>query len=98
MKLSKIKYAIAAAILLFFTAALPFEAQGQRTPFASQEEFLPASPLRSDPCDPNFPDGNANGEINLPPPAPIKGGLWILTGLVIVYGVFRGRRHKKDMT
>ena len=98
MKLNKIKFTIIAATLFLFTAALPFETQAQiieRVPFASQEEFLPALPLRSgeNTCEPGN-NGNANGEIEFP--APVSGGLWIVIGLAIAYGVFCRRSRKKD--
>ena len=94
MKLNKIKYAIAA----LFTAALPIEAQAQvdRVPFTSPE-YLPGSPLRADGCDTTIPNGNANGEIDLPPPVPISGGLWILAGSAIVYGIVRKKRKSKKV-
>ena len=90
MKHNIIKNAIAA----LFTAALPVgtQAQVERAPFTSPE-YLPASPLRAGECDDyeNLPF-DASGET--PRSVAISGGLWIMAGAAMVYGV--ALRRTKD--
>ena len=96
MKLSIIKSIISAALFLI-TAALPIEIQAktEREPFAQQLEYSSPS-LPSGTRGPNRTEGNANGEIDFPPPAPVSEGLWILAGLGVAYGVVcRRRKHSR---
>ena len=92
MKLNNMKSVLLVAALLL-AAALPVDMQAQeRVPFTAPE-YNAAPPTAQVPL---RADGNANGEIDLPPPGdlPVAGGFWALAGLAVAYGVVRRRRSK----
>ena len=103
MKLNRLKYAIVAAALFFVTvvAVQPVVAnsfaqnpnsESVLIPLNQSKERAPFTDTQAPPPSYAGPPGSGDGQKLLPVP----GGLWIVIGLTIVYGIACRKRRKRE--
>ena len=100
MKLNITKYIIAAAIL-FLAAATPIEAKAQYAQTTENAEWKTEPPKMSNPGAERAPFTDiTHPPAYAPPPEggdgqklPIRGGLWVLIGLTVAYGIVYRKRE-----
>ena len=100
MKLNITKYIIAAAI--FLAAATPVATKAQYAQTTENTEWEAKPPRISNPGNERTPFTDSRPPAYAPPPEggdgqklPIHGGLWVLIGLAVAYGVVY-RKCKED--